>query len=77
MIEVRMKSYIKKNWGAPFIVGFMLLLIAAAVSLSSGWASLADTVAVYAYYALVVGVVLQLTCFIKYRGERTGVAEDV
>jgi len=27
---------------------------------------LADEVAVYAYYALVIGVVLQLVCFLKY-----------
>lgn len=77
MLEVRMKRYVKKNWGAPFIVGFMLLLVVAAVSLSSGWASSADAVAVYAYYALVIGVVLQLTCFIKYRRERNDVTVDV
>ena len=62
----RVKEYVKENLGAPFIVGFMLLLIVAAVSLSAGWSSLADTVAIYAFYALVVGVVLQLVCFLKY-----------
>jgi hypothetical protein len=45
----------------------MLLLLSAAVSLSAGLSSLANAVAVYAYYALVVGVVLQLVCFLKYR----------
>jgi heme/copper-type cytochrome/quinol oxidase subunit 4 len=63
--------YIKENWGAPFVVGFMALLVFAAVSLVMGLAVLADEVAVYAYYALVVGVVLQFVCFLKY-GRRNG-----
>ncbi len=68
-IMIKVKGYVRENWGSPFILGFMLLLIAAAVSLSAGFSSLADTVAVYAYYALVAGVFLQLTCFLKYRGK--------
>ena len=56
----------RENWGAPFIVGFMLLLMVAAASLSMGLAVLTNEVAVYAYYALVIGVVLQLACFLKY-----------
>jgi len=71
-IMIKVKIYIKENWGSPFIVGFMLLLVVAAVSLSAGWSSLADTVAVYAYYALVAGVFLQLACFQKYRGKSDG-----
>jgi heme/copper-type cytochrome/quinol oxidase subunit 4 len=59
------KGYVKENWGSPFIVVFILLLITAAVSLSSGLSSFADAVAVYAYYILAVGVVLQLACFLK------------
>jgi hypothetical protein len=47
----------------------MLLLMVAAASLSLSFFSLADSVAVYAYYALVIGVVLQLVCFLKYRGK--------
>ena len=66
---LKVKGYVKENWGSPFIVGFMLLLVVAAVSLSAGLSSLADTVAVYAYYALVAGVFLQLASFLKYRGK--------
>ena len=66
---LKVKGYVKENWGSPFIVGFMLLLIVAAVSLSAGLSSLANTVAVYAYYALVAGVFLQLASFLKYRGK--------
>ena len=65
-IPARVKVYVRENWGAPFIVGFMLLLMAAAASLSIGLADVANEVAIYAYYALVVGVVLQLVCFLKY-----------
>ncbi len=68
-IILKVKGYVKENWGSPFIVGFMLLLIAAAVSLSTGFAFLADNVAVYAYYALIAGVILQLASFLKYRGK--------
>jgi hypothetical protein len=47
----------------------MLFLVVAAVFLSAGFSSLADTVAVYAFYALVAGVFLQLASFLKYRGK--------
>jgi hypothetical protein len=70
-IPSRAKVYVKENWGAPFIMGFMALLMVAAVSLLMDLVVLADEVAVYAYYALVVGVVLQLVCFLKY-GKRNG-----
>jgi hypothetical protein len=63
----RIKGYVRENWGTPFVLGFMLLLIIAAVSLSIGLADIANEVAVYAYYALVVGVILQLVSFLKYR----------
>jgi heme/copper-type cytochrome/quinol oxidase subunit 4 len=66
-LSSRVKGYVRKNWGAPFIVGFILLLVVAAVSLSMGLSASADEVALYAYYALVAGVVLQLVCFLKFR----------
>jgi len=70
-ILVRLRGYLRENWGAPFILGFMLLLMVAAGSLATGLELLANEVAIYAFYALVVGVVLQLVCFLKY-GERSG-----
>jgi hypothetical protein len=63
------REYLRENWGAPFVLGFMALLLAAAVCLASGLELWANEVAVYAYYALVVGVVLQLVCFWKF-GDR-------
>ena len=66
MFRSKVKGYIKENWGAPFILAFIALLIVAAGSLAIGSSSLANNVAVYSYYSLVVGVVLQLVCFLKY-----------
>jgi len=61
----KIKGYVKENWGSPFMVGFMLLLIIAAVSLSAGFSLLANDSAIYAFYSLIIGVVLQLICFVK------------
>jgi hypothetical protein len=61
------KNYIKENWGFPFIMGFMFLLVGAAISLSLGLFSLADNIAVFAFYALVIGVISQIICFLKYK----------
>jgi uncharacterized membrane protein len=70
-IPARVKGYVRENWGAPFVVAFMLLLLVAAASLAMGSEFLANGVAVFAYFALVVGVVLQLVCYLKY-GEKGG-----
>lgn len=64
--KFKIRQYIKKNWGSPFIVGFMFLLIVAAIFLSLSLQSLADTIVVYGFYILVSGVFLQLVCFLKY-----------
>ena len=66
-VPSRVKEYVKENWGAPFVLGFIALLMIAAVSLLINFSVLADEMAVYAYYALVIGIVLQLACFLKYR----------
>jgi len=47
-------------------MGFMLLLVVAAASVSMGLAGFADEAAVYPYYALLVGIILQLVCFLGY-----------
>jgi hypothetical protein len=70
---VRMNKTVKENWGFPFITGFIMLLITAALFLTVGWASLAESIANFAYYSLVAGVLLELVCFNKNR-EKNGVA---
>ena len=64
------RAYLRENWGAPFVLGFMVLLVVAAVCLASGLEWWANEVANYAYFSLVIGVVLQLICFWKF-GERS------
>ena len=63
------KEYFRENWGASFILAFMVLMIVAAVSLGVGLTSLANGVAIWSYGSLVVGVILQIVCFVKY-GEK-------
>jgi len=64
-------TYLLENWGAPFIVSFMILLITAAVYLAIGNELLANLLAEYAYYALVIGVILQIVVYIKYERKQT------
>ena len=63
----RLAEYLRSNWGAPFIVAFMILLMIATGCLVYGLGSIANDLAVYAYYALVVGVLLQLVSYLRYR----------
>jgi len=44
--------------------------MSAAICSSIGLLWLADSIAIGAYYVLIVGIVLQLICFIKYRKNR-------
>jgi len=57
--------YFRENPGAIFIIAFQLLLISSAAFLISGDSVLANGVAVYSYYSLVVGVVLQLVTVVR------------
>ncbi len=57
--------YVGENWGAPFIIAFMVMLMFCAGMLAFGNEALANDVAVYAYYMLVFGVALQLAAFIR------------
>jgi len=65
-VSIKIKNYLKENWGVPFIIAFMILLIACAGLLTIGNEELANELAVYAYYFLVTGVILQLACYLKY-----------
>lgn len=62
----KVKRYFRENFGATFVIGFQVLLLVAAGLLAMGDSVLANDVAVYAYYLLVVGVVLQLFSFLKH-----------
>jgi len=70
-IFTSLKGYSKENWGAPFIALFILLLIVMTIVFSLGLISLADNIAVFDFYVLIIGVVLQIICFIKYRNTKS------
>ena len=61
------KCNVKENWGLPFTGAFTVLLVAAAFYLSVNFSIIANTIAVYAFYALFIGIVLQLICSAKYK----------
>jgi len=63
---VKFKTYIKQNWGAPFVIGFMLLLVVAALFLAIGLTLPAEVIGALAYFSLVVGAILQFARFLKY-----------
>ena len=62
----RLAYYLKTNWGAPFVIAFIVLLVASAAELSSGAADSANGIAIYGFYALVAGVALQIASYVKY-----------
>lgn len=65
----RVARFFKENPGVPFIIGFQILLLVCASLLFQGNSALANEVAVYAYYLLVVGVFLHFVSFLRYRKE--------
>jgi hypothetical protein len=62
---VRVKRFLRENPSAVFVLGFQVLLVTCAVLLVLGMASLAEGVAVGAYFSLVAGVVVQLIDFLR------------
>lgn len=63
---LRVKRYFMENLGAPFVIGFQILLLTCAGLVIQGNSSLANEVAIYAYYSLVIGVFLQLISFLRH-----------
>jgi hypothetical protein len=68
-IPPKVKKYFRDNLGAPFIIGFQLLLLVCASLLIQGSTSAANEIAIVAYSMLVVGVILQFIMYIKHRDE--------
>lgn len=58
--------FLKENPSAWFILAFQVLLAACAVMLVFGLGAMAEGVAVVAYFALVIGVILQLVRFLRH-----------
>ena len=69
------RGYVRENWGAPFVLAFMGLLMVAAALLILGLSWIAEAVGNVAYFSLVAGVVLQFLCF-RGRGEKDAGGDD-
>jgi hypothetical protein len=65
-IPPKIKEYLKDNLEAPFVIGFQLFLTLSAGLLVQGNLVMADEVAVYTYFLLVIGVVLQLIAYVRH-----------
>lgn len=72
----KVPKYLRENPGAPFIVAFQIMLITCAILLASGQEEAANGLAVYAFYSLVAGVLLQFAAFLKYGKEESASPED-
>jgi len=70
-LMLRLKGYVKLNWGSPFVFSFVVLLLSAGYSLLCGISSLADILSECAFYALAIGVTLQILCSLKYRESKS------
>ena len=65
MNRIKLKTYVKNNWGAPFVIGFILLLVVAAALLGTGLSVPAEVVGAFAYFSLAIGVILQFACYLR------------
>lgn len=63
-------DYFLENWGAIFIIILQLLLFTCAFFLVKGYVSTSNQIAIYAYYSLVIGIVLQYASYFKCGGEK-------
>jgi hypothetical protein len=57
------RQRLRSDWGAYFIIGFIVILLIAVSFYIIGSVQLAESIANYAYYALVIGVVLKILGF--------------
>jgi heme/copper-type cytochrome/quinol oxidase subunit 4 len=62
---IKVKRFFRENPGAVLVLGFQVVLVICAVLLVLGGSFLAESIAVVAYFLLVLGVVLQLVCFVR------------
>ena len=53
------RSYVRHNLGAPFIIAFIVLLITSAIMFSINDTYYANLLSEYAYFAILLGVILQ------------------
>ena len=65
----RIVGYLKKNPGALLIISFQIMLVTCAILIASGNETAANELAIYAFYALVIGVILQFVASLRHDRE--------
>jgi hypothetical protein len=60
-----LQSYFRRNPGTLFIVAFQVLLISAALLFVFGNSPAANLITIYAFSALVIGVLIQMSLVIR------------
>jgi hypothetical protein len=64
------RQRLRSDWGAYFIIGFIVILLIAVSFYINGSDQLAESIANYAYYALVIGVVLEILGYVIERQKK-------
>jgi len=67
---------LRANPGSPFIAAFIVSLLSTAVLLVSSRAGEANNVANYAFYSLIVGILVQIGVVVREERKRTRAARD-
>lgn len=62
---LKIVNYFRCNHNSLFIVGFQIFFLVSAVLLSVGNSFWAESVAIFAYFSLAIGIILQLISFIR------------
>ena len=71
-VDPEIKSYVKSKPGSLLIICFIGLLIGSAILLVRGNSAFANELAIYAYYALIGGVALQIVSLVIKRLKEEG-----
>ena len=71
-----MKSYFKASPGTPFVLAFIVLLVSAAALLVAGKSGEASDTGVYAFYAIVLGIIIQLGVIVREGRKHSRSSDD-
>ncbi len=77
-IRIKMsRQRLRSDWGAYFIIGFIVILMIAIAFYMSDNIPLAESIANYAYFALVIGVFLEIVGLARNRQKKLFITSDI
>jgi hypothetical protein len=68
----RVVGYLNENWGALLVAAALILLLYVQQDVAADNTTFANEVSIYAYFALVAGIVLQMMSGWSRRGPKPG-----